>query len=257
MAFIMASWSLRFCFLLNVFLSTTEYTHGQELIHKKNGRFRQKSFINLGIGISKPDVPNDYILLTPNQYPSTPYPSLGIKAQLGVAYFFTKHWGLGSELNGSVFSNNYHDQTNPPMEVIIHSSNWWNAHWSITPIYSIVFRKLVIDFKIGVGLAVLHAPDFSITYPQYPLKYEQSQATVVGRHMTASLSVRYAISDRIGCFANFEYSGDRVTFKDIAYKQNGIEYIYHVPSRVILNYTSFTLGLHVFLSKIVSSKDAK
>jgi hypothetical protein len=241
-------------FSLILFISITP-AYTQELIQKKSGKFKQKNLVYLGIGTSKPDVRTDYILLTPNQYPSTAYPSLGIKARLGVTCFFTKHWGLGSELNGSIFSNDYHDQTDPPMEVIVHSSNWWNAHWSINPVYSIVFRKLAIDFKVGIGLAVLHAPDFSITYPQYPLKYEQSQATVVGRHMAASLTIRYVISDRIGCFANFEYSGDRVTFKDISYKQGGVDYIYRVPSRVILNYTSFTLGIHIFLSKTTEGND--
>ena len=198
----------RYKILYTVLISilTIHLLQGQELMEKKNGKLKQPTFVYASLGVSKPDSKYPY---NADINSGIPFPVIGLTGLVGGTYFITKHYGLNAELSGNYFFESLSSGDNFTHDVgqTTEKSRWLNAHLLISPMYSSVFHRFAVDYKLMTGVTLLHVPAFTVKY-QHSSTITQNESTTLGWSLGIGVRARYRISNRLGCFFNNEYIND-------------------------------------------------
>ncbi|MDB5274541.1 MAG: hypothetical protein JWO58_2908 [Chitinophagaceae bacterium] len=208
----------RYKILWTVLISilTIHSVRGQELMEKKNGKLKQQTFVYAGFGVAKPDSKYPY---DADIHSGVPFPVIGLTGLIGGTYFITKHYGLSAELSGNYFfeSLSSGDGFITDVNLTTEKSRWLNAHLLISPMYSSVFHRFAVDYKLMTGLTLLHVPAFTVNY-QHSSTITQNESTTLGWSLGIGVRARYRISNRLGCFFNNEYLNDITKWKSYHYR---------------------------------------
>lgn len=191
----------KIAFTFFVLSLTINRANGQEIVEKKNGGERQASYFFASAGVS---IPQENGLYPVNA-------SAGPQIVLGYSTFFSKRWGIGLVLSGTINKSepvNIYSQYSGILDFSsTPTKNWKKAEayiqFSYTPFLR---RRWAIDIVQGYGFYYIKRPAFD--YKSSGSYYSNSARTGWNTGYNLGLIGRVQLKDNIGLFikGNFFYN---------------------------------------------------